>query len=199
MDWDSLWRTMVSFSLFKGLAAIALLPCLLAVVATASNGTSPALALGITKECLKGFVHPGTPKGRNVTIAGVNTYVAEPPKGHDKGPKKVIYFFSDVFSAVWINNELIQDYFASQGEHPHYQIDMSLVANHHALLQGTMSSVSITFSTTLSRITPTSTLSHLILIGIWTSGSRSRGGRLKRYFLGGSRLFAVDLVSAAFN
>ncbi|KAJ3525065.1 hypothetical protein NMY22_g10729 [Coprinellus aureogranulatus] len=100
------------------IALLTLLPSFaFAAFGAVSNSSSPALALGITKDCLKGSLHPGTPKGRNETIAGVNTYVAEPPKGHGKAPKKVIFFFSDVFSAVWINNELIQDYFASQGYH----------------------------------------------------------------------------------
>ena len=103
---------MVSFShrATPLLAFLALLPSL-ALAAT----SSPLLALAPTIDCLKGVLHPGTPQGKNVTIAGVNTYVAEPPKGHDRDPKKIIFFFSDVYSAVWINNMLIQDYFATQG------------------------------------------------------------------------------------
>ncbi|TEB22148.1 alpha/beta-hydrolase [Coprinellus micaceus] len=105
---------MVSFSnrAIHLLAFLTLLPSL-----TLSATSSPLLALAPTLDCLKGVPHRGTPQGKNVTIAGVNTYVAEPPKGHDEGPKKVIFFFSDVFSAVWINNMLIQDYFATQGYH----------------------------------------------------------------------------------
>ena len=103
---------MVSFAgrAIRLLAFLTLLPSL-----ALSASSSPLLALAPTVDCVKGVLHTGTPQGKNVTIAGVNTYVAEPPKGHDKDPKKVIFFFSDVYSAVWINNMLIQDYFATQG------------------------------------------------------------------------------------
>ncbi|KAF9042292.1 dienelactone hydrolase [Panaeolus papilionaceus] len=58
--------------------------------------------------------HTGEPKGRNITIAGVETYLAEPPLG-TAGPKKVILFFPDVFGPFSTKAQLLQDYFASQG------------------------------------------------------------------------------------
>ncbi|KAJ2928385.1 hypothetical protein H1R20_g8693, partial [Candolleomyces eurysporus] len=75
--------------------------------------SSPALAGALTKNCTQGWRHSGTATGKNVTIAGVSTYLAEPT--HRTGPKKVILFYSDVFGSFFINNQLLQDYFASQG------------------------------------------------------------------------------------
>ncbi|RXW18339.1 hypothetical protein EST38_g7507 [Candolleomyces aberdarensis] len=75
--------------------------------------SSPALAGALTKNCTQGWRHSGTATGKNVTIAGVSTYLVEPT--HRTGTKKVILFYSDVFGSFFINNQLLQDYFASQG------------------------------------------------------------------------------------
>ncbi|KAF9235040.1 Alpha/Beta hydrolase protein [Melanogaster broomeanus] len=65
------------------------------------------------EDCFKTVQHSGTPLGKTETIAGVPTYVSEP---NDAGAqKKILLFFSDVFSPFYINNQLIQDYFASHG------------------------------------------------------------------------------------
>ncbi|KAJ2912017.1 hypothetical protein MD484_g8400, partial [Candolleomyces efflorescens] len=83
------------------------------VSATLGALSSPSLAGPLTKNCTQGWKHSGTATGKNVTIAGVSTYLAEPT--HRSGTKKVILFYSDVFGSFFINNQLLQDYFASQG------------------------------------------------------------------------------------
>lgn len=70
-------------------------------------------------DCFKTFPHTGTPRGRTETIADVETYVSDPPTGAAAtgGPNKILLFFSDVFSPFYINSQLIQDWFASNGEY----------------------------------------------------------------------------------
>lgn len=67
--------------------------------------------------CFSGVKHTGTPVGSTITISGLNTYVSEPPEipGQANMNKKIILFFSDVFGPMFLNNQLIQDYFASLG------------------------------------------------------------------------------------
>ncbi|KAJ6516862.1 Alpha/Beta hydrolase protein [Mycena vitilis] len=67
-------------------------------------------------DCFTGFKHSGDPVGKTVTIADVPTYLSEPPASVSRdGPKKVILFFPDVFGPFYVNNQLVQDYFASHG------------------------------------------------------------------------------------
>jgi hypothetical protein len=40
--------------------------------------------------------------------------MSEPPSSAD-GPKKVVLFFADVCGPFYLNNQLLQDYFASRG------------------------------------------------------------------------------------
>ena len=65
--------------------------------------------------CAKGFKHSGEPAGTTVTIADLRTYLSEPPTVQSEGPKTVILFFSDIFGPYFLNNQLLQDYYASQG------------------------------------------------------------------------------------
>ncbi|KIJ93531.1 hypothetical protein K443DRAFT_684480 [Laccaria amethystina LaAM-08-1] len=67
--------------------------------------------------CAKGFKHSGEPAGTTVTIADLRTYLSEPRTVQSEGPKKVILFFSDIFGPYFLNNQLLQDYYASQGYH----------------------------------------------------------------------------------
>lgn len=64
-------------------------------------------------QCCSGVQHFGEPKGTIEKIAGVDTYVVTPPQGQTS--KGVILFYADVWGPLFINNKLIQDYFASQG------------------------------------------------------------------------------------
>ncbi|KAG6885291.1 hypothetical protein C0993_003575 [Termitomyces sp. T159_Od127] len=65
--------------------------------------------------CFKTLKHMGTPLGKSIEIAGVPTYISEPPTQMADGPKKVILYLSDVFGPFYLNNQLIQDYFAEHG------------------------------------------------------------------------------------
>lgn len=79
--------------------------------------SSPVLAGPIGPDCITGFTYEGREVGTNVTIAGVPTYLSIPsPEPEEGTPKKVILFFSDVYSAFHVNNMLLQDWFASQGK-----------------------------------------------------------------------------------
>ncbi|KIJ24036.1 hypothetical protein M422DRAFT_275274 [Sphaerobolus stellatus SS14] len=61
--------------------------------------------------CKPGFIHSGEPKGETIKIAGFDTYAAHPPQPS----KKVILAFPDAHGPFHINNQLLFDYFASQG------------------------------------------------------------------------------------
>ncbi|KAJ7074765.1 Alpha/Beta hydrolase protein [Mycena amicta] len=73
------------------------------------------LAKPYCEDCIKAVKHSGEPVGKTSTIAGVPTYISEPPSS--EGPKKVVLFFADVYGPLYLNNQLIQDYFASHGFH----------------------------------------------------------------------------------
>ncbi len=77
--------------------------------------TSPILAGPLGECCFTAVKHEGTPAGRVDTISGVPTYVSEPPPAKTVGKPKVVLFFADVYGPMYINNQLLQDYFASQG------------------------------------------------------------------------------------
>ncbi|TFK21083.1 alpha/beta-hydrolase [Coprinopsis marcescibilis] len=83
-----------------------------------SAGTQPSLSFlagTCESQCLEGPKHVGIPKGETVTIAGVPTYVSKASAGHILD--RVVFFFSDALGPFFINNQLLQDYFASQGYH----------------------------------------------------------------------------------
>jgi hypothetical protein len=93
------------------------LPYTLAIPHDHSSESSPVLAGPIGPDCITGVTYEGREVGTNVTIAGVPTYLSIPsPEPEEGTPKKVILFFSDVYSAFHVNNMLLQDWFASQGE-----------------------------------------------------------------------------------
>ncbi|KAJ7472043.1 dienelactone hydrolase [Mycena latifolia] len=78
---------------------------------------SPTIAHSHCEDCFKGVKHSGTPVGKTAIIAGVPTYVSDPPSTalEAGAPKKVILFLPDVYGPFFLNNQLVQDYFASQG------------------------------------------------------------------------------------
>ena len=59
--------------------------------------------------------HTGTPKGRVEPLGGLDTYIAEPPSAAAGSHKKVLLFLADIWGPLFINNKLLQDYFASSG------------------------------------------------------------------------------------
>jgi len=75
---------------------------------------SSTLAGPLTDHCFTTVPHSGVPKGESITIAGVPTYLSA-PQSSASGVKTVILYFSDVFGPFYINAQLIQDYYASQG------------------------------------------------------------------------------------
>ena len=78
---------------------------------------SPVLAGPPGDCCVRGVKHSGEPVGKTITIAGVQTYISEPPakavSSQDK--KKVFLYLADVFGPFYINAQLLQDYYASGG------------------------------------------------------------------------------------
>ncbi|KAG6831281.1 hypothetical protein H0H87_005745 [Tephrocybe sp. NHM501043] len=77
--------------------------------------SSPLLAGPPGDCCFKGVKHAGDPAGRSIEIAGVPTYISEPPSQLTNEPKKIILYLSDIFGPFFLNNQLIQDYFAGHG------------------------------------------------------------------------------------
>ncbi|EGN93573.1 hypothetical protein SERLA73DRAFT_189276 [Serpula lacrymans var. lacrymans S7.3] len=76
--------------------------------------SSTLLAGPLGDACFKTVKHTGTPVGRAIEVAGVPTYISEPAESTGT-QKKVILFFADVFGPFYLNNKLVQDYFASFG------------------------------------------------------------------------------------
>lgn len=70
------------------------------------------------EHCVRGVQHTGEPKGHIEDIRGIQTYISLPPDGIS--PKGVVIFYSDVFGPLFINNKLLQDYYASQGAGVNY-------------------------------------------------------------------------------
>lgn len=62
--------------------------------------------------CLSGSVHSGTPKGREDTIGGIATYIAEPS---DKSTAKSVVFLTDIFGWKFQNVRLLADNYAKAG------------------------------------------------------------------------------------
>ncbi|KAG9313257.1 dienelactone hydrolase [Chiua virens] len=62
--------------------------------------------------CWSGVKHTGTPVGRVESIGGLNTYISAPSA---VVTRSCILFFADVYGPLFINNQLLQDYFASCG------------------------------------------------------------------------------------
>ncbi|KAH0825944.1 hypothetical protein J3R83DRAFT_7536 [Lanmaoa asiatica] len=67
-------------------------------------------------DCFKTVRHTGTPLGRTESIAGIPTYISEPTTTAETGQKKILLYFSDVFSPFYVNSQLLQDWFASNGD-----------------------------------------------------------------------------------
>lgn len=69
--------------------------------------------------CFTGVKHSGTPVGKTTSFADIPTYISAPSiesqSATGTAPKKVVLFFSDVYGPFYLNGQLVQDYFASQG------------------------------------------------------------------------------------
>jgi hypothetical protein len=62
--------------------------------------------------CLKGTIHEGEPRGRITTIAGIETYISEPPAEKSNG--NILLYFPDVWG-LFRNGLLIMDGFSDAG------------------------------------------------------------------------------------
>ncbi|KAJ9610691.1 hypothetical protein H2200_005468 [Cladophialophora chaetospira] len=68
--------------------------------------------IGMGACCLSGTVHDGTPQGREDTIGGIQTYIAEP---NDKSTAKTVVFLVDIFGWKFKNVRLLADQYAKAG------------------------------------------------------------------------------------
>jgi hypothetical protein len=59
--------------------------------------------------------HSAVPQGSTVTVANVQTYISGSRSNNDK----IVLFFPDIHGPFHVNNELIADYFASNGARWH--------------------------------------------------------------------------------
>ncbi|KAK9416796.1 putative Protein AIM2 [Seiridium unicorne] len=64
-------------------------------------------------DCFRGGVSKEIPTGKEVTIHGVKTYVAEPEAGVT--PKGIIVFITDAFGWDFVNNRVLSDHYAKRG------------------------------------------------------------------------------------
>lgn len=67
---------------------------------------------GMSACCISGSVHSGEPKGREDTIGGIQTYIAEPEGG---STTKSIVFLVDIFGWQFKNVRLLADNYAKAG------------------------------------------------------------------------------------
>ncbi|KAF2014722.1 dienelactone hydrolase family protein-like protein [Aaosphaeria arxii CBS 175.79] len=70
------------------------------------------IGVGMSSCCLSGKVKEGKPTGIEKTIAGLNTYVAEPENG---SKEKSIVFLVDIFGWTFPNVRLLADSYAKAG------------------------------------------------------------------------------------
>ncbi|CAL1699075.1 unnamed protein product [Somion occarium] len=61
-------------------------------------------------DCVSGMVHKGTPKGNEITVASLPTYVT----GDEKG-SRIVIFGPDIFGWRFVNTRLLADEYASKG------------------------------------------------------------------------------------
>jgi len=65
--------------------------------------------------CFTGAVHHNEkPTGKQATVHGLPTYIAEPPNG--AAPKGIIVIIPDAFGLPFINNQTLADNYASKGQ-----------------------------------------------------------------------------------
>ncbi|KAH9827243.1 Dienelactone hydrolase family, partial [Teratosphaeria destructans] len=68
--------------------------------------------VGLGSCCMSGHLATGTPQGREETIAGLPTYIAEPSTND---PSKTVVFLTDIFGYKLPNIRLLADEYAAQG------------------------------------------------------------------------------------
>ena len=78
----------------------------------------PTLASAPGSCCWSGVKHTGIPIGRIEPLGGMQTYISDPPAA----TQKVILYLSDVYGPLFLNSQLLQDYFASCGVYAIYLV-----------------------------------------------------------------------------
>ncbi|EIW80151.1 hypothetical protein CONPUDRAFT_82517 [Coniophora puteana RWD-64-598 SS2] len=73
---------------------------------------SNVLAHPLGDACFRTVQHTGTAIGKTEQVGGMPTYITG---ANQTDPKAIVLFFSDVFGPFYINNQLLMDYYASQG------------------------------------------------------------------------------------
>ncbi|KAK0209227.1 Alpha/Beta hydrolase protein [Desarmillaria ectypa] len=74
----------------------------------------PVLASPPADCCLDCFPHEGTPRGKWARIVDIETYILKPV--HERNTNQIILYFPDVWGIdIFVNGQLLADYFASQG------------------------------------------------------------------------------------
>ncbi|KAL6303979.1 Alpha/Beta hydrolase protein [Sparassis latifolia] len=71
------------------------------------------LATAPSNCCIKTVEHTGTARGTIEKIAGIDTYIVGTADPQDS--RKIILFFADVYGPIFLNSQLIMDYWASNG------------------------------------------------------------------------------------
>jgi dienelactone hydrolase len=75
-------------------------------------------------DCFSGHVHPGTPRGKEVKLHGLDVYVAEPKKTGDV--KGTIVVITDAFGWKFVNNRILADNYADKSSYRVYVPDFML-------------------------------------------------------------------------
>lgn len=65
-------------------------------------------------DCFRGGVSSSHPTGKEATIHGFPTYVAQPDEG--VMPKGIVVFITDAFGWDFVNNRVLADHYAKRGE-----------------------------------------------------------------------------------
>ncbi|CAK7242769.1 MAG: hypothetical protein STHCBS139747_004270 [Sporothrix thermara] len=69
-------------------------------------------------DCFTGSVKDGEPRGKVITLHGLQAYATEPVDG--RMPKGIIVIIPDVFGWEFVNNRLLADHYADRGDYKVY-------------------------------------------------------------------------------
>jgi hypothetical protein len=75
-------------------------------------------------DCFSGAAHEGTPRGKMITLHGLETYVSEP--ADDRPVKGIIVIIPDAFGLPFVNNKILADHYADKGNYRVYLPDFML-------------------------------------------------------------------------
>lgn len=81
--------------------------------------------------CVKEIRHTGEATGAITEIANISSYIAYPPGQAVGTYSKILIYFPDAFGPMWINSQLIMDWFAKQGNYLPVLLNSSLTNIDH--------------------------------------------------------------------